>query len=199
MFEFDAGKFVLIAIVALLVIGPKELPRVMRQVGQALSKLRRLSSDFQAQFMEAMREADLEEVRTEAAKIAAAAKLDHGLDPLAGIRAELTKSIEATPETPATILPSHVDPLAEALAHHSEAAEESIQESIEARQEFDRSGRAYARAGRVFGGRSFSAHLLRAAGGGAGHAGRRQCHAAAAARLRHDPAFPDPFPVTAHR
>jgi sec-independent protein translocase protein TatB len=134
MFEFDAGKFVLIAIVALLVIGPKELPRVMRQVGQALSKLRRLSSDFQAQFMEAMREADLEEVRTEAAKIAAAAKLDHGLDPLAGIRAELTKSIEAPPETPATILPSHVDPLAEALAHHSEAAEEPIQESIEARE-----------------------------------------------------------------
>ena len=55
MFEFDAGKFVLIAIVALIVIGPKELPRVMRQLGQAVGKLRRLSSDFQAQFMEVMR------------------------------------------------------------------------------------------------------------------------------------------------
>lgn len=117
MFEFDAGKFVLIAIVALIVIGPKELPRVMRQLGQAVAKLRRLSGEFQAQFMEAMREADLHEVQAEAAKIAAAAKLDHGLDPLAGIRAELTKSIEATPanDSPESKLPATPDPLAEVL------------------------------------------------------------------------------------
>ena len=94
MFEFDAGKLVIIGIVALIVIGPKELPRVMRQVGQALAKLRRLSADFQAQFMDAIREADLEEVKAEAAKIAEAARLDSGIDPLAGIRAELTKTLE---------------------------------------------------------------------------------------------------------
>ncbi len=96
MFEFDAGKFIIIGIVALIVIGPKELPRVMRQLGQVLAKLRRLSSDFQAQFMEAMREADLEEVKAEAAKIAEATKLDttkFGIDPLAGIRADLMKPI----------------------------------------------------------------------------------------------------------
>ncbi len=96
MFEFDAGKFIIIGIVALIVIGPKELPRVMRQLGQVLAKLRRLSSDFQAQFMEAMREADLEEVKAEAAKIAEATKLDttkFNIDPLAGIRADLMKPI----------------------------------------------------------------------------------------------------------
>jgi sec-independent protein translocase protein TatB len=97
MFEFDAGKLVLIGIVALIVIGPKELPRVMRQVGQAVAKLRRLSSDFQAQFMEAIREADLEEVKAEAAKISEAARLDMHFDPLADIRNELTKSIEGHP------------------------------------------------------------------------------------------------------
>lgn len=128
MFEFDAGKFVLIAIVALIVIGPKELPRVMRQLGQAVGKLRRLSSDFQAQFMEAMREADLHEVQAEAAKIAAAARLDHGLDPLAGIRAELTKSIEETPvsDSIATAMPASHDPLAEALQSDPEAASAHI-------------------------------------------------------------------------
>ncbi len=128
MFEFDAGKFVLIAIVALIVIGPKELPRVMRQLGQAVAKLRRLSGDFQAQFMEAMREADLHEVQAEAAKIAAAARLDHGLDPLAGIRAELTKSIEETPvsDSIATAMPASHDPLAEALQSDPEAARAHI-------------------------------------------------------------------------
>jgi sec-independent protein translocase protein TatB len=124
MFEFDAGKFVLIAIVALIVIGPKELPRVMRQLGQAVGRLKRLSSEFQSQFMEAMREADLHEVQAEAAKIAAAARLDHGIDPLAGIRAELTKSIEETPssDSVATAMPVSPDPLAEALQSDPEAA-----------------------------------------------------------------------------
>ncbi len=97
MFEFDAGKLVIIGIVALIVIGPKELPRVMRQVGQAVAKLRRLSSDFQAQFMEAIREADLEEIKTEAAKLADAARIDTHFDPLADIRNELTKSIDGHP------------------------------------------------------------------------------------------------------
>lgn len=123
MFEFDAGKFVIIGIVALIVIGPKELPRVMRQVGQAVAKLRRLSAEFQAQFMEAMRDADLEEIKAEAAKISEAAKLDTGmdmnLDPLAGIRAELTKNIEersdSTPEA-AAAFPSHAEPVAVPLA-----------------------------------------------------------------------------------
>jgi sec-independent protein translocase protein TatB len=97
MFEFDAGKLVIIGIVALIVIGPKELPRVMRQVGQAISKLRRLSSDFQAQFMEAIREADLDEIKTEATKLTDAARIDTHFDPLADIRNELTKSIDAQP------------------------------------------------------------------------------------------------------
>lgn len=134
MFEFDAGKFLIIGIVALVVIGPKELPRVMRQVGQAVARLRRLSSEFQAQFMEAMREADLEEVREEAAKIAAAAKFDQGIDPLAGVRAELTQSLEASPQPPVdATLPVHTDPLAEALHEAPPAAEAAIDASIAAR------------------------------------------------------------------
>ena len=47
-----------IGIVALIVIGPKELPRVMRQLGQAVAKMRRMAAEFRGQFMDAMREAD---------------------------------------------------------------------------------------------------------------------------------------------
>ncbi len=135
MFEFDAGKFIIIGIVALIVIGPKELPRVMRQLGQILSKLRRLSSDFQAQFMEAMREADLEDVKAEAAKIAEATKLDttkFNIDPLAGIRSDLMKPIgeAATAVTAAAPLPAHNDPLSQAL----KADQPAVVRTIECRE-----------------------------------------------------------------
>jgi sec-independent protein translocase protein TatB len=94
MFEFDAGKLIIIGIVALIVIGPKELPRVMRQVGQAVAKLRRLGAEFQAQFTEAMREADAEELKTHMRELTESAKIDLGGNPLAIANAELTAALE---------------------------------------------------------------------------------------------------------
>ena len=52
-----------IAVVAIVVIGPKDLPRVMRLVGQWSGKLKRVARDFQGQFNEALREAELDDVR----------------------------------------------------------------------------------------------------------------------------------------
>ena len=65
MFDFDIGKLMVVAIVALAVIPPKDLPRVMRTVGQVVGKMRRMAAEFQGQLMDAMREADLENVRKE--------------------------------------------------------------------------------------------------------------------------------------
>jgi sec-independent protein translocase protein TatB len=96
MFEFDAGKLVIIGIVALIVIGPKDLPRVLRQAGQAIAKLRRMASEFQGQFMEAMREAELTEIKEEAAKLAASTKIDAAFNPVAELKSELTRAIEDT-------------------------------------------------------------------------------------------------------
>jgi sec-independent protein translocase protein TatB len=134
MFEFDAGKFIIIGIVALIVIGPKELPRVMRQLGQAVGKLRRISSEFQQQFMEAMREADLEDLKAEAAKISEAARLDKTIDPLAGIREELAKpatsETSAINETSAIAVPNvpvHAEPLAEVMKDDPQSALRSIE------------------------------------------------------------------------
>jgi sec-independent protein translocase protein TatB len=111
MFEFDAAKLVIIGIVALIVIGPKELPRVMRQVGHAVAKLRRLGSEFQAQFMEAMREADAEDMKADVRKLAESAKIDLGVNPLALATAELTTALqrpigysEVAPGAPASIV-----------------------------------------------------------------------------------------------
>lgn len=59
MFDFGAGELVVIGVVALVAIGPKELPGLLRTVGQAVGKLRRMAGDFQGQFNDAMREAEL--------------------------------------------------------------------------------------------------------------------------------------------
>jgi sec-independent protein translocase protein TatB len=111
MFDFDAGKLIIIGIVALIVIGPKELPRVMRQVGQAVAKLRGLGAEFQAQFMEAIREADAEEMRAEARKLMESAKVDLGPNPLALAKTELTTTLEQRAPEPSAMLPlNHAEP-----------------------------------------------------------------------------------------
>jgi len=98
MFDFDAGKLIVIGLVALIVIGPKELPRVLRQVGQAVGKLRRMAAEFQGQFMDAMREADIEDIRKEVAKVGEDAKLDVNFDPVSTMRNEIGGAIEGRRE-----------------------------------------------------------------------------------------------------
>src|SRR5262252_5561142 len=64
MFELDWGKLVIIGIVALIAIGPKELPTVLRTLGQYMAKIRRMAAEFQGQFQEAMREAEMAELKS---------------------------------------------------------------------------------------------------------------------------------------
>ena len=117
MFDFDAGKLILIGIVALIVIGPKELPRVLRQAGQAAAKMRRLAAEFRGQFMDAMREADIEDFKADAVKLADSAKMAVGVDRLADIKAGITSALEAADkpvalpivETPAIAAPGSSD------------------------------------------------------------------------------------------
>ena len=94
MFDFDAGKLIVIGLVALIVIGPKELPRVLRQLGQAISKMRRMAGEFQGQFMDAMREAEIDELRNDVTKMADSAKLDVNFDPVQTVRNEIGGAID---------------------------------------------------------------------------------------------------------
>jgi sec-independent protein translocase protein TatB len=89
MFDLDISKMIIVGIVALAVIPPKDLPRVMRTVGQTIGKMRRMASEFQGQFMEAMREvereADLDSVKKEFQAISDQAKIDTSFDPVGEI------------------------------------------------------------------------------------------------------------------
>jgi sec-independent protein translocase protein TatB len=63
MFDIGGGELIVIAVVALIAIGPKELPAVLRMVGQWMGKARKMAAEFQGQFQEAMREAEMADLK----------------------------------------------------------------------------------------------------------------------------------------
>jgi sec-independent protein translocase protein TatB len=89
MFELDWGKLVVIAIVALVVIGPKDLPAALRTLGQWTAKLRRMASEFQSQFHEAMREAEMVDLKKQVDEMASQAQSYANFDPVSDVRKEL--------------------------------------------------------------------------------------------------------------
>jgi sec-independent protein translocase protein TatB len=89
MFEIGWGELLIIGIVALIAIGPKELPGVLRTLGQWMSKLRRMASEFQSQFHEAMREAELADLKKQVDDMTSQAQSYANFDPVSEVRQEL--------------------------------------------------------------------------------------------------------------
>jgi sec-independent protein translocase protein TatB len=122
MFDISWTEFLLIGIVALIVIGPKELPAVMRSLGQWTRKIRSLAADFQNQFHEAMREAEMADLKKQVDDVASDIK---NYDPLKDVRSDVEaigkdldesvkNSDQAADKDPANT-PDAVPPPAEAL------------------------------------------------------------------------------------
>jgi sec-independent protein translocase protein TatB len=97
MFDVNWSEFVVIGVVALIVIGPKELPAVLRAVGQWTTKIRRMAGEFQSQFQEAMREAEMADLKKQVDDLGDTAK-GFASDPLDF--KEATKWEPKTPEKP---------------------------------------------------------------------------------------------------
>src|SRR5271165_2689346 len=74
MFDIGWSEFVVIGVVALIVIGPKELPAVLRTIGQWTTKIRRMAGEFQSQFQEAMREVEMADLKKSVDELSDAAK-----------------------------------------------------------------------------------------------------------------------------
>lgn len=86
MFDISWSEFLLIGIVALIVIGPKELPAVMRTLGQWTRKVRSMAAEFQNQFQEAMREAEMTDLKKQVDDMARDVT---DVDPLKGVRDDI--------------------------------------------------------------------------------------------------------------
>jgi len=91
MFDISWGKLVIIGVVALIVIGPKDLPAVLRTLGQWMTKIRRMAGEFQGQFQEAMREAEMADLKKQFDETTSS--LNSALDP-AGFKTDMEKLIE---------------------------------------------------------------------------------------------------------
>src|SRR4051812_28289431 len=118
MFDFSWGEVLVIGGVALIVIGPKDLPKALRTVGQMTSKVRRMAGEFQAQFNEAMREAELDEVRKDLQGLntSVAAATATGFNPIQTIRDEIKGAVESTGGKPTDASPPAPQPSAEPVS-----------------------------------------------------------------------------------
>jgi sec-independent protein translocase protein TatB len=63
--DIGVSEMLVVAAVALIVVGPKDLPLLMRRVGQFIAKLRGMASEFRASFEDMARQSELEELRKE--------------------------------------------------------------------------------------------------------------------------------------
>ena len=98
MFDIGWSELLLIGVVALIAIGPKELPGALRTLGQWMSKVRRMASEFQNQFHEAMREAELADLKKEVDEMATKAQSYAHFDPIDDIRKDIEKAASPPPD-----------------------------------------------------------------------------------------------------
>src|SRR4029077_10859978 len=101
MFDISWTEFLLIGVVALIFIGPKELPAVLRTLGQWTRRIRSMAADFQNHFQEAMREAEMADLKKQVDDIAHDIK---SYDPLKDVRADVEaagRNIQSSWKNPA--------------------------------------------------------------------------------------------------
>jgi sec-independent protein translocase protein TatB len=105
MFDIGWGELLVIGVVALIAIGPKELPGVLRTTGMWMGKIRRMASEFQDQFREAMREAEvekeMEELKKKVDDISSAPSSFTDFDPLGDVRKDVENLTSDQPTKPA--------------------------------------------------------------------------------------------------
>jgi len=94
MFDFAWSELMVIALVALVVIGPKDLPRVLRTLGKYASRARMIAREFQGSIDQMIRESELDEVRREVQKVAEI-DLDHQIKSTVDPTGEMAKGLQS--------------------------------------------------------------------------------------------------------
>jgi sec-independent protein translocase protein TatB len=108
MFDFGWSELMVIAIVMIVVVGPKDLPKMLRTVGRMTAKMRGMANDFQRQFNEALKEAELEDVKKSVDSLRSlnpAAEIRKQLNPVEKAAADVKSSIDDAGKLKATPVP----------------------------------------------------------------------------------------------
>jgi sec-independent protein translocase protein TatB len=97
MFDVGWGELLVIAIVLIVVVGPKDLPRMLRAFGKTTAKMRAMAGEFRTQFDEALKDADLDEVRktiSDARSLNPTNSLREMMNPLRQVGDEIRTSLD---------------------------------------------------------------------------------------------------------
>ncbi|MER9432047.1 Sec-independent protein translocase protein TatB [Mesorhizobium sp. M0408] len=98
MFEVGWTEMLVIAIVMIVVVGPKDLPNMLRTFGRTTAKLRSMASDFQRQFNDALKEAELDDVKKSVDSLRSlnpAAEIRKQLNPFEQAAADVRSGVDA--------------------------------------------------------------------------------------------------------
>ena len=108
MFEIGWTEMLVIAVVMIVVVGPKDLPKMLRTFGKTAAKLRSMAGDFQKQFNEALKEAELDDVKKSVDSLRSmnpATQIKKQLNPFekaaADVRAGVDAAMKPKPAAPA--------------------------------------------------------------------------------------------------
>lgn len=102
------SELLLIGLAALIIIGPKDLPMMMRKLGQIMGKGRRMAREFQAAFDDIARQSELDELKKEIQELRKSNTLASAQDDLAAYEADVNSAIMR--EHPAAAPPPPVEP-----------------------------------------------------------------------------------------
>lgn len=101
MFDIGWTELLVVATVAIIVVGPKDLPRMLRTFGQTVGKVRRMAGEFQSTFNDAVRDvekqADIDDMRQaveKAGNFDPLSDIKKSLDPVTNIGSEIKRDIE---------------------------------------------------------------------------------------------------------
>lgn len=113
MFDIGMDEMALVAVVALIVIGPKDLPHVLRMCGQWVRKAREMAGEFQRGVDDMVRESGVSDLKSQVEKVADTnalrQQIENTIDPtgdiVRGLEAPKLDQSETEPETPAIPVP----------------------------------------------------------------------------------------------
>ncbi|CDX44823.1 Sec-independent protein translocase protein TatB [Mesorhizobium sp. SOD10] len=122
MFEVGWSELLVIAVVMIVVVGPKDLPNMLRTFGRTAAKLRAMAGDFQKQFNEALKEAELDDVKSSIDSLRSLNPMNEvrkqlnpfeqaAADVRAGVDTMMKPKPAADPAAPAAATPQAAEPL----------------------------------------------------------------------------------------
>ncbi|MBC8131026.1 MAG: twin-arginine translocase subunit TatB [Rhizobiaceae bacterium] len=109
MFDIGWSELLVIGVVLIVVVGPKDLPKMLRTFGRSMSQMRKMAGDFRKQFDEALREAELDEVRqtvSDMKSLDPTKDIRKAMNPMKAVGDEIRSSLTAATKAPVPTIPS---------------------------------------------------------------------------------------------